>query len=179
MGGTPPPPFQCIPGPSTGACPRAGGRGSFDPFALGTWFNLVWFGQHPARGPTVSRRLKAEGMGRRGATSLPWRLPAQGVCPCRDSLPPGVWHAPGIDQMISRLRFGCPTAGPTIPFPGRWGWGEGAPVTEPLQSGSLRTRPGSEIRPQSGPNEKKLSKNFPRERNTAQTNTQRVVVIIF
>ena len=32
---------------------------------------------------------------------------------------PRVWYALGIDPPISRLRLGCPTAGPIIP------WGEG------------------------------------------------------
>ena len=57
-------------------------------------FGLVWFGQHPARGPTVSRCLKALGMGHKAALSpglpLPWQLPAHGVCPCRDALPQGL-----------------------------------------------------------------------------------------
>ena len=38
-----------------------------------------------------------------------------GLGPCRFRSP-RVWYAPGIDPPISRLRFGCPTAGPTIPF---------------------------------------------------------------
>ena len=37
-----------------------------------------------------------------------------GLGPCRFRSP-RVWYAPGIDPTTSRLRFGCPTAGPTIP----------------------------------------------------------------
>ena len=38
-----------------------------------------------------------------------------GLGPCRFRSP-RVWYAPGINPPISRLRFGCPTSGPTIPF---------------------------------------------------------------
>ena len=61
-------------------CPRVwvsgwggGGRGFCPP---GGGFGLVWFGRHLARGPAVSRCLKAEDMGGKEALSpelpLPW-----------------------------------------------------------------------------------------------------------
>ena len=46
------------------------------------------------------------------ATSPPGAV--HGFSPCRFRSP-RVWYAPGINPPISRLRFGCPTAGPTIP----------------------------------------------------------------
>ena len=64
----------------------------------GLWFGLVWFGLvWLAPGPWPRRLKVSEGL-RHGAqrsslpaaTSLAWRFPAHGVCPCRDSLPKGL-----------------------------------------------------------------------------------------
>ena len=58
----------------------------------GVWHGLVWFGWHPARGPTVSRCLRAweckEALS--PELPLPWQSPAHGVCPCRDPLTQGL-----------------------------------------------------------------------------------------
>ena len=98
------------------------------------WFGLVWFGRHPAHGPTVSRGLKAQGMGHKEALSpeLPLspgnRQRMESAHVPRFAPSPGVWYAPGIEPAISRLLFSCPTAGRTIPSGGRSGAevGEGA-----------------------------------------------------
>ena len=62
-----------------------------------------------------------------------------GLSPCRIRSP-RVWYAPGIDLLISRLCFGLPTAGPTIPSklypqsylsPGGGTWAQPMPYSLP------------------------------------------------
>ena len=69
---------------------------------MGGWGGGVWFGGHPARGPTVSRCARPRAWGAKEALGLPhtWPLHKQGT---HVVVRPRIWCAPGIDPATSRV----------------------------------------------------------------------------
>ena len=81
----------------------------------------------------------------------------------------GVWHGRAARSVLQ----GHPERGRVVKVCGGGGSGEGGPMTESLQKGSLSTGDGSEIGPQSGLQEAFLKKSFPRDTYLKTISTSR------